>query len=48
MREYEMGTDPCARTLVGYYLPVRGGLHVYALALKKTDRCGRREDHTRT
>ncbi|GAA4049584.1 hypothetical protein GCM10022409_40250 [Hymenobacter glaciei] len=27
MRVYEMVTDPCARTKVGYLL-VRGGLHV--------------------
>jgi Mn-containing catalase len=32
MRVYEMVTDPCARTMVGYLL-VRGGLHVYAYAL---------------
>ena len=32
MREYEMGTNPCARTMMGYLL-VRGGLHVYAYAL---------------
>lgn len=32
MRAYEMVTDPCARTMVGYLL-VRGGLHVYAYAL---------------
>jgi len=36
IRAYEMVTDPCARTMVGYLL-VRGGLHVcaYALALEK-------------
>ncbi|WP_046243291.1 manganese catalase family protein [Hymenobacter terrenus] len=32
MRVYQMVTDPCARTMVGYLL-VRGGLHVYAYAL---------------
>ncbi|ALW87007.1 manganese catalase [Hymenobacter sedentarius] len=32
MRVYEMVTDPCARTMVGYLL-VRGGLHVYAYAM---------------
>lgn len=47
MREYKMGTDPCARIMVGYLL-VRGGLHMYALALKKTNRCGRKENHART
>ena len=32
MRAYEMVTDPCARTMIGYLL-VRGTLHVYAYAL---------------
>ena len=31
MRVYEMVTDPCARTMVGYLL-VRGGVHVVAYA----------------
>lgn len=31
IRAYEMVTDPCARTMIGYLL-VRGGLHVYAYA----------------
>lgn len=36
MRVYEMVTDPCARTMIGYLL-VRGGVHVvaYAKALEK-------------
>lgn len=32
IRAYQMVTDPCARTMIGYLL-VRGGLHVYAYAL---------------
>ena len=31
IRAYQMVTDPCARTMIGYLL-VRGGLHVYAYA----------------